>query len=68
MRPSSYMSVGYMNWYWIYTANKWGIYVSWRLSVHPLFAGSGNVHYVIYIHFGIGYKLPKMGNICQLDI
>ena len=45
------MSIGYMCWYWIYTANNWGTYVSWRLSVSPLGAGLGNVHYVIYIHW-----------------
>ena len=23
------MSVGYINWYWMYTANNWGMYVNW---------------------------------------
>ena len=47
------MPVEYMNWYRIYTANNWGIYVSWRLSVRPGAGGAGseNVNYVIYIHW-----------------
>ena len=60
------MSVGYMCWYWIYTANNWGIYVSWRLSVRPGAggAGLGNVYYVIYIHwyciyFANNWRIPQ---------
>ena len=35
--------------YWIYAANIWGIYVSWRFSVRLSDAGLGNVHFVMYI-------------------
>ena len=40
-----YMSVEYICWYWIYHANTWGMNVSWRVSVRPLGAGLGNVHF-----------------------
>ena len=36
-----YMLVGgfvcreFINWYWIYSANIWGMYVIWRVSVRP---------------------------------
>ena len=36
------MSVEYIYLYWIYSANTWGIYGSWRVSVPPLGAGLGN--------------------------
>ena len=32
--------------YWIYSANIWGIYDSWRLSVRPSGAGLGNKKYI----------------------
>ena len=37
------MSVEFINWYWIYSANIWGIYVIWRVSVRPSGAGLGNI-------------------------
>merc|ERR1712001_789088 len=37
------MSVEFINWYWIYSANIWGMYVSWRVSVRPSGAGLGNM-------------------------
>ena len=37
------MSVEFINWYWIYSANIWGIYVIWRVSVRPSVAGLGNM-------------------------
>ena len=41
-----YMSVEFIYLYWIYCANNWGIYVSWRVSVRPSGAGLGNVHFL----------------------
>ena len=37
----------YLYLYWIYAANIWGIYVSWRFSVRLSDAGLGNVHFLI---------------------
>ena len=37
------MSVEFINWYWIYSANIWGMYVIWRVSVRPSGAGLGNM-------------------------
>ena len=34
--------------HWIYAANIWGIYVSWKVSVRPSGAKLRNVHCVIY--------------------
>ena len=36
-------------WYWIFSANNWGIYVSWGVFVDPSATGLGNVHFVISI-------------------
>ena len=41
-----YMPVDFIYWCWIYSANNWGIYVSWRVSVRPSGAGLGNVHFL----------------------
>ena len=37
-----HVSVEYIYLYWIYSANIWGIYGSWRVSVRPSGAGLGN--------------------------
>ena len=56
------MSVEFINWYWIYSANIWGIYVIWRVSVRPSGAGLGNISgqecTFSYMYTCIGYKLP----------
>ena len=55
----------FVNFYWIYTANNRGIYVSWRVSVQPLGSGLGNVQFVIKtILFDI--YCQQLGDICQL--
>ena len=41
-----YMPVDFIYWCWIYSANNWSIYVSWRVSVRPSGAGLGNVHFL----------------------
>ena len=59
------MSVEFINWYWIYSANIWGIYVIWRVSVRPSGAGLGNISgqecTFSYMYTCIGYKLPTFG-------
>ena len=37
------MSVEFINWYWIYSASIWGMYVIWRVSVRPSGAGLVNM-------------------------
>ena len=39
------MSVEFINWYWIYSANIWGRYAIWRVSLRPSGAGLRNVHF-----------------------
>ena len=46
--------------YWIYSANIWGIYDSWRVSVRPSGAGLGNMCQ-LNIYICIGYILPTFG-------
>ena len=36
--------------YWIYSANNWGIYAIWRVSVLPSRAGLGNMQFLKYVH------------------
>ena len=36
-----HVSVEYIYLYWIYSANIWGIYENWRVSVRPSGAGFG---------------------------
>ena len=59
------MSVEFINWYWIYSANIWGMYVIWRVSVRPSGAGLGNISgqecTFSYMYTCIGYKLPTFG-------
>ena len=45
-----YMSVEFVYWYWIYSANNWGIYAIWRVSVLPSGAGLGNMQFLEYVH------------------
>ena len=51
--------------YWIYSANIWGMYVIWRVSVRPSGAGLGNISgqecTFSYMYTCIGYKLPTFG-------
>ena len=39
------MSFEFIYWYWIYSANNWGIYVNWGVSLRPLAAGLQNVFF-----------------------
>merc|ERR1712001_309317 len=59
------MSVEFINWYWIYSANIWGMYIIWRVSVRPAGAGLGNISgqecTFSYMYTCIGYKLPTFG-------
>ena len=45
-----YLSVGFIYWYWIYSANNWGIYAIWRVSVLSSGAGLGNMQFLAYVH------------------
>ena len=45
-----YMLVEFIYKNWIYSANNWGIYVIWRVSVLPSGAGLGNMHFLEYVH------------------
>merc|ERR1712001_280488 len=66
------MSVEFINWYWIYSANIWGIYVIWRVSVRPSGAGLGNISgqecTFSYMYTCIGYKLPTFGEYMQYQL
>ena len=59
------MSVEFINWYWIYSTDIWGMYVIWRVSVRPSGAGLGNISgqecTFSYMYTCIGYKLPTFG-------
>ena len=59
------MSVEFINWYWIYSANIWGMYVIWRVSVRPSGAGLGNISgqecTFSYMYTCIRYNLPPRG-------
>merc|ERR1712001_562959 len=59
------ISVEFIYWYWIYSANIWGMYVIWRVSVRPSSAGVGNISgqecTFSYMYSCIGYKLPTFG-------
>ena len=54
-------------WYWIYSANIWGMYVIWTVSVRPSGAGLGNISgqectfSYSYMYTCIRYKLPTFG-------
>ena len=48
----------YLN--WIYSANIWGIYDSWRVSVRPPGAGLGNM-FQLNKYISVGYILPTFG-------
>ena len=52
--------------YWIFAANIKGIYVNGRVSVRPSGAGSGNVHFLIYIVVS-DICCQHMGNICHKE-
>ena len=39
------MSAEFKNWYWIYSANIWGRYAIWRVSMRPSGEGLRNVHF-----------------------
>ena len=45
-----YMLAEFIYCYWIYSANNWGIYVNWRVSVRPSGAGLQNVLFSRNIH------------------
>ena len=61
----SLLLITVLNWYWIYSANIWGMCVIWRVSVRPSGAGLGNISgqecTFSYMYTCIGYKLPTFG-------
>ena len=59
------MSIEFINWYRIYPAIIWGIYINWRVSVRPSSAGLRNVHFLICI-LVLDINSQHLGNICQL--
>ena len=63
-----YMFVEFMYWYWIYSANNWGIYVKLNLyiSIGYILPTIGNIC-KLNLYNGIGYILPTIGDICQLE-
>ena len=45
-----YMLAEFIYCYWIYSANNWGIYVNWKVSVRPSGAGLRNMLVLKNIH------------------
>ena len=61
------MSVGYMNWYWIYILPTIGGYMSVGgcLCALGLEARGCRMYIMLYIYIGIGYILPTIGGISR---
>ena len=59
-----YMFVEFMYWYWIYSANNWGIYVKLNLyiSIGYILPTIGNTP-LLNLYIGIGYILPTIRRI-----
>ena len=72
MSPNVHFLIYFL--YWIFSANIWGIYVTRRVSVRPLGAGSGkenflmdrSAHPSIHPYISIGYLLPTFGEYKSL--
>ena len=62
-----YVSAKYIYLYWIYSANNWGIYDSWRVSVRPSGRWVGEHVSVEYIYIYI-YWIYSANNWGIYDI
>ena len=58
-----HVSVEYIYLYWIYSANIWGIYDNWRVSVRPLGAGLGKRS--IGEHVSVEFHILVLDIFCQ---
>ena len=53
--------VQFISWYWIYSANNWGIYVSWiYMLVSDIFCQQLRNKCKLNLYIGIGYILPTI--------
>ena len=53
------ISVEFINWYWTFSTNNWGDLCLLEVSLRPLDAGMGNVHYLEYVHTFILEYFPS---------